>query len=144
MRILKFDMRIKQFALKTFTTRGQSLTPFELKDNLPFECKRVYWVTKPTENTATGQHCHFGEEEVFVIVVGSATAIIDQGNGKEKIALVTGDAIYVPHHIWHGFEDLSVDVVLLAFSSTNYSADRSDYCEDYEEYISKFRPSLVE
>lgn len=132
-------MHIKFWPLKTWTTRGQSLTPFEFKDNLPFECKRAYWVTRPVENTATGQHCHFVEEEVFVIAAGTATAIIDQGNGKEKIELKTGDALYVPHHVWHGFEDLSVDVVLLAFSSTNYSADRSDYCEDYEKFCAEFR-----
>ena len=62
-------------------------------------------------------------------------AVIDKGNGKEDILLKgPGDAIYVGNCVWHGFKDFSPDAVLVALSSTNYSPDRSDYIEDYEEY----------
>jgi len=45
-----------------------------------------------------------------------------------------GDVLIVGNHVWHGFKDMSEDAILLAVSSTNYSPDRSDYCEEYSEY----------
>lgn len=132
----------KIWPLKIWTNKGYSLTPFELKDNVPFETKRVYWVAHG-EGSSTGQHCHFEEEEVFVCVAGNMTAVIDRGNGKEEFEFKEGDALYAPNHVWHGFENLSADAVLLAFSSTNYRADRSDYCEDYETYVREHRSKIA-
>lgn len=131
-------MLFKLWPLKIFTNKIYHLTPFELKDQVPFEVKRVYWVTQ-SAGIPTGQHCHMEEQEVFVCVAGTMTAVIDKGQGKELFEMKEGDAAYVPNFVWHGFENFSADAVLLAFSSTNYSADRSDYCEDYEEYLTNYR-----
>ena len=66
---------------------------------------------------------------------GNCTAVIDQGAGLEEIEMTgPADAIYVGNHVWHAFKNFSEDAILLALSSTNYQEDRSDYCEDYEEY----------
>ena len=43
-------------------------------------------------------------------------------------------AIYLSSYVWHHFKNFSKDAILLALSSTNYSPDRSDYIEDYDEY----------
>ena len=75
------------------------------------------------------------EQELFIQERGTSTIIIDQGNGKEEIVLPTGEAIYVPAFVWHGFKSPSGDCMILALSSTNYVADRSDYIENYEEYL---------
>ena len=88
------------------------------------------------EGTQTGEHCHFVEEELFIVAKGSVTAIIDKGQGKEDIRLSgPSEAIYVPNYVWHGFKDASPDFVLIALSSTNYNPDRSDYQENYDEYL---------
>lgn len=132
----------KLWSLKNFTNKGYSLTPFELGEHVPFEVKRVYWVTNG-EGMSTGQHCHFEEQEVFVCVKGAMTAVVDKGQGKEMIEFKEGDAVYMPNFVWHGFENMSSDAVLLAFSSTNYRADRSDYCEDYDVYVADYRDKIV-
>lgn len=132
----------KLWPLKIFTNKIYHLTPFELKDQVPFETKRVYWVTQGA-GLSTGQHCHFEEEEVFVCIAGTMTAVIDKGQGKEEFTFKEGDALYAPNHVWHGFENLSADAVLLAFSSTNYRTDRSDYCEDYDLYVAEYRSKIV-
>lgn len=134
-------MSLKLWSLKIFTNKVYHLTPFELKDQVPFEVKRVYWVTQ-SAGIPTGQHCHFEEQEVFVCAAGTMTAVVDSGYGKEFFEMKEGDALYVPNFVWHGFENFSVDAVMLAFSSTNYSADRSDYCEDYEEYVREYRNKI--
>lgn len=125
----------KQFKLRTFPSRGYNLTPVEFKDAVPFEVKRVYYFQDAGDGVQTGEHIHKIEEEVFIQIRGSSTAIIDRGQGKEEIAMRgPEDAIYVPNFVWHGFKNMSPDSVILALSSTNYNPTREDYVEDYEEF----------
>ena len=125
--------KFKQFELKKIDTPKFIMSPVELKEYIDFDVKRIYFITDIKE--ATGAHCHKVEEEFFVLQKGSCTAVIDEGNGLEEI-IMTGptSALYIPAFVWHHFKDFSADAVLLALSSTNYSADRSDYVEDYEEF----------
>ena len=125
----------KKIDLKTFGSKGYKLTPIELKDSVPFEVKRVYYITDFDSGSGTGQHCHKIEEEIFVQVKGSSAAVIDRGMGLEEIKMsAPSEAIYVPNFIWHGFKDASADCVILALSSTNYTPSREDYIEDHEEF----------
>jgi len=127
------DLVFKKHDLKKIQTPNFIMSPLELKDYIDFEVKRVYFISE-TEG-ATSQHCHLEEKEFFIMVKGSAVAIIDQGSGIEEIAMVGPTAaLYVGNYVWHGFKDFSQDAILLALSSTNYQADRSDYIEDYEKY----------
>lgn len=126
-------LEFRQVQLKV-TDLERGLYSFaELKDYIDWEVKRVYFVQRIQES---GQHCHFIENEMFIMARGNCTAVIDCGNGKEGIKFrAPGDAIVCNHHVWHGFKDFSDDALLLALSSTNYNPDRSDYCEDYEKYL---------
>lgn len=125
----------KKFTLKTFQSAGYRLTPVEFKDVVPFEPKRVYYITHFEAAVHTGEHIHKVEEEVFIQVQGTSTAIIDRGNGKEDMPLVASDALYIPNFVWHGFKDPSFDCVILAITSTNYNPSREDYVEDYQEFL---------
>jgi hypothetical protein len=123
----------KQFEIKKIQAPNFVMSPIEFKDYFDFEAKRVYFITKPTGDT--GQHCHLKEQELFVMMVGSCTAIIDRGNGKEDIKMESPtSALYIGNYVWHGFKDLSEDAVLMAITSTNYNPNREDYIEDYEKY----------
>jgi len=128
----KFTLKFEKKDLHVVDLERGLYSFCELKDYVDWEVKRVYFIQRTKE---TGQHCHFKENELFIMVKGSCTAIIDSGEGKKDVVMNgPGDAIYIGNHVWHGFKDFSEDAVLLALSSTNYSPDRSDYCEDYEEY----------
>jgi len=128
------DLIFKKLQLKVLEKEGRTYSFAELQDFIDFDVKRLYFI-QGHEMQPTGQHCHKIEKELFVMVKGTATAIIDQGQGKEEIPLrEPGDAIYVGNYVWHGYKDFSPDSVLLAISSTNYSPDRTDYIEDYDEY----------
>ena len=127
--------KFRKFEFKTFNDRGYKLTPVELKDAVPFEVKRVYFVREFEKEAQTGEHIHKIEEEVFLQVKGRSIAVIDRGAGKEEMEMsAPGDAIYVPAFVWHGFKNASPDCVIAAFSSTNYNPTRADYVEDYEEF----------
>ena len=128
----------KQFELFTLNNIDASnftMTPLELYEYIDFDVKRIYFITNPKTGHSS-EHCHFAEKELFVILQGSATAVIDRGNGKEEIPFEgPKNAMYVPNYVWHGFKNLSHDAVILAASSTNYKTDRSDYLEDYDAYL---------
>lgn len=124
----------KKFTLKNIPTDRFLMTPMELYEYIDFDVKRIYFITQTKKET--GEHCHREEKELFVMIQGSCIAIIDKGNGKEDILFeAPKEALYVPQFVWHGFTDFSEDAILLALSSTNYKADRSDYIEDYDEYL---------
>lgn len=126
-------LEFKQFQIKKIQAPHFVMSPVELNEYIDFEVKRIYFITKPTGDT--GQHCHLKEKELFIVQSGSCTAIIDRGQGLEEILLnAPTDAIYIGNYIWHGFKNLSDDLVLLAVSSTNYNPNREDYIEDYAKY----------
>ncbi|OGY85450.1 MAG: hypothetical protein A2233_02535 [Candidatus Kerfeldbacteria bacterium RIFOXYA2_FULL_38_24] len=129
------SLQFKKFEIPSVTLSNKYvMSPLELKDYIPFVVKRVYFISEITGNT--GAHCHFKEEEFFVLQKGTATAVIDRGKGLEEIFMQgPGSAVYVGNYVWHQFKDFSRDAILLALSSTNYQADRSDYCEDYKKYL---------
>lgn len=127
------NKEFKTFELQKIDTPRFIMSPVELKDYIDFEVKRIYFITDI--KAPTGAHCHKQEEELFVLVKGACTAVIDKGNGLEEIKMTAPtSAMYVPNYVWHHFKDFSPDAVLLALSSTNYNPDRSDYIEDYEEF----------
>lgn len=125
--------KFKLLTLNTKITDKLTISIAELKDYIPFAVKRIYFLRDIKQ--ATGAHCHMIEEEFFIMVQGVVTAVIDQGSGLEDVALHQGQGIYVGNYIWHGFKDPSRDAIILALSSTNYTADRSDYLENYDEYL---------
>ncbi len=112
-----------------------TMSPVELKDYIDFEVKRIYFITDI--KAPTGAHCHKEEKEFFILQRGSCIAVVDRRNGLEEIPMQgPTDALYIANYVWHHFKDFSDDAVLLALSSTNYNPDRSDYIEDYDEYLS--------
>src|SRR4051794_39087854 len=118
----KFEL----FTLNNLDTSRFTLTPLELKDYLDFEVKRMYFIVK-TKTGETDAHCHYVEKELFVMIQGSCTAVIDQGKGLEELEFKGPEqALYSANYVWHGFKNFSHDAILLALSSTNYNPDRSD------------------
>lgn len=126
----------KKLQLKVIKNERATYSFAELKDYIDFEPGKIYFIQDCKQ--ATGQHCHKTEKELFVMAKGSATAIIDYGNGKEEIPMIgPGDAIYAGAYVWHGFKNFSPDALMLFVSSAHDPEDRGDYIEDYEEYQSE-------
>ena len=128
--------RYRLFELKNIPTSNFLMTPLELKDYLDFEVKRVYFISHPQGEKHTGSHCHTDTEtELFIVIQGSVTIVLDDGHGLEEIKLEgPKHAIYVPRMVWHHFKNLSDDAIILALTSTNYDSERKGYCEDYQQF----------
>ena len=128
------DRRYRVFALNNILSPNFLMTPLELKEYIDFDVKRVYWISNPVGDTGNHAHRQY-EDELFIQIQGSSTISVDDGHGMEDVVL-TGpkSAIYVPHLVWHGFNHLSPDSIILALTSTNYDSARADYIENYEEF----------
>lgn len=127
------NLEFKHLKVKNIQAPNFLMTPLEMKDFIDFDVKRLYFLSKPTG--PSGQHCHLKEKELFVVLQGSCTMVIDKGNGKEELELHgPEDAVYVGNYVWHGFTEFSNDAIVLAVSSTNYNPNREDYIEDYAKY----------
>jgi UDP-2-acetamido-3-amino-2,3-dideoxy-glucuronate N-acetyltransferase len=111
-----------------------SLSAIELQDLVPFDVKRVYWAYNNLSDR--GAHCHKTEKEFFVLVNGSMKMRIHDGKNETIIDMKPHiQGYYVANKIWHEFIDFSEDSVLLCLSSTNYIPDRSDYIEEFNEFL---------
>lgn len=122
----------QKFTLKDNIVANFTLTAVEIRDHIQFVVKRVYFIQDFKGDTSA--HCHYIEDEMFVIVKGSVTAVLDYGNGIEDVLLKGSEAFFAGHYVWHGFKNASSDCVILALSSTNYNPDRTDYLDNYEQY----------
>ncbi|MEY8241334.1 MAG: FdtA/QdtA family cupin domain-containing protein [Cycloclasticus sp.] len=110
------------------------LTVYEQNKNIPFEIKRIYYLTKTQKNVARGFHAHKELEQVAVCVSGSCTMILD--NGLEKAELLLDSpvkAVRLEPMVWHEMHDFSENCVLLVLASDYYA--ESDYIRDYQEFV---------
>ncbi len=125
-------MPIQTFNLPKHTDDRFTLIPLELKELIDFEVKRVYAIVDGQK--PSGSHCHKVEKECFICFRGGVTAEVDEGVGLQNIKLSQGQGLVVPPYVWHHFKDFLPGSVIVALSSTNYSSDRSDYINDYENF----------
>ena len=116
-----------------------SMNPAELHKFIPeneeFTIKRVYWIANPINEKKSGLHAHTDEDEIFIVIKGKALIVLDDNaEGPSKIQLNENNIVWVPRYVWHGFEELSDDCIILALTNTNYDPERKGYIQDYKTF----------
>ncbi|MBL7227180.1 MAG: WxcM-like domain-containing protein [Pseudomonas sp.] len=112
--------------------RGQ-LVALEYENDIPFEIKRVYYLTGTKQGVPRGFHAHKELLQVAVCVSGRCLMKLDDGVSKEEVWLDAPDkAIIIDRMIWHEMHDFSPDCVLLVLASDIY--DESDYLREYSVF----------
>lgn len=113
--------------------RGQ-LVVLEAMKNIPFEIKRVYYLTGTKPEVPRGFHAHKELEQIAVCVSGKCLMIMDDGVNKEEVWLdAPNKAIFIGKMVWHEMHHFSPDCVLLVIASDHY--DESDYIRVYSDFI---------
>lgn len=116
-----------------------TLNPVNLKDHFPdldtFDLKRFYYVDNIKGDKNTGQHAHNDEDGIFIILQGDAVMILDDdGKHKEEVKVRSGNFVWIPRYVWHGFKQMSDDFIVLILSNKNCNVKRIGYIEDYSEF----------
>lgn len=114
--------------------RGQ-LIALENNKNIPFEIKRVYYLTQTQEGVARGFHAHKELMQVAVCISGRCLMKLDDGIVQEEVWLDSpAKAILIRKMIWHEMHYFSSDCVLLVMADEFY--DEQDYIRSYSEFKS--------
>ncbi len=110
------------------------LVAAESHRNIPFEIKRVYYLTEVTSDAPRGFHAHRNLTQVAVCLKGSCKFIID--NGKERKEVLVNDptrGLLIGSMVWREMHEFTADCVLMVIASELY--DESDYIRDYNQFI---------
>lgn len=121
------------FDLNSYGDERGVLVPLEAMRQIPFEIKRVYYLTNLKTDYPRGYHAHRETQQFAICLSGSCRFLMD--NGKEKADYLLSSStvgIVINPLVWHEMHDFSKDCVLLVLASHYY--DEKDYIREYEEF----------
>lgn len=101
---------------------------------IPFEVKRVYWISNVPNQTIRGTHAHRFCEEIVCVLKGEVDVKLIESNGQiTLIKLQQNEKLYIPVEVWK--EIIFYEkAILIVYASTEY--DASDYVYE-DEFFSK-------
>lgn len=123
---------------KDISDKYGHLTPIEEKIDIPFDIKRVYYITKVDGEITRGFHSHRKLHQVLICLNGSVK--IKLKNSKEEDIIELKDpsiGLYIGTYIWREMFDFSEGSVLLVLASEYY--DESDYIRNYDFYLEEVK-----
>lgn len=127
--------------IKTIPTVSEGeLSFFESIRDIPFDIKRIYYISKVSEGLRRGFHAHKNLKQILFCPYGRIQLILDNGKEREEIELSDPSiGIVIEKPVWREMLWLQKNSVLCVAASEYYDAD--DYIrsyDDYKEYIRKF------
>jgi len=115
--------------------RGQ-LVALEAMREIPFDVKRVYYMSRMVSGTPRGFHAHRDLNQVAICLAGSCTFIVDNGRQRTSFELTQPDTgLLIGNYIWREMHNFSNDCVLMVLASNYYS--ENDYIRDYDQFIAE-------
>jgi len=111
-----------------------NLTPIEEMVDIPFDIKRIYYITKVPRDISRGFHAHRKIHQVLICINGSVK--IKVKNPKEETEFILNNSsigLYIGPYIWREMYDFSENAVLLVLASDYY--DEDDYIRNINLYM---------
>lgn len=125
---------VKIIQLPKFTDPRGNLSFVEQLNHIPFEIKRTYWIYDVPGGEARGGHAFCQNQEFVIALSGAFDVVVDDGQQKKTFTLNRSYyGLYIPAGLWREINSFSTNSLALEFGSIHY--DRSDYIEDYGEFI---------
>ena len=120
--------------LKTIpTVNAGELSFFEGLHDLPFDIKRIYYITKVPEGTRRGYHAHKKLKQMLFCPYGRIQLVLENRHGREEIELSDPSiGVIIEEPTWREMLWMQKDSVLCVAASDYFS--ENDYIRDYEEF----------
>lgn len=119
--------------LLNFTPIGDGrgdLIVLEAMKNIPFEIKRVYYLTNLNSKYPRGFHAHKKLEQVLICLQGTCRIVLDDGVECREFKLTSANqGLLLDKFFWREMHDFSDDCILMVLASDYYN--ESDYIRDY-------------
>ncbi len=110
------------------------LTPIESKIDIPFEIKRVYYITGVEDGVTRGHHSHRKLHQVLICLNGSIKIKIKNPNEEEVVELNDPSVgLYIGPYVWREMFNFTEGSVLLILASEYYN--ENDYIRNYDFYL---------
>lgn len=110
------------------------LTPIESRIDIPFEIKRVYYITGVQQKVTRGFHSHRKLHQVLICLNGSVKIRTKNPNEEEIFELNSPSVgLFIAPYVWREMFDFTEGSVLLVLASEYY--DEDDYIRNYDFYL---------
>lgn len=120
------------------TLNAGELSFVEGDRDLPFEIRRLYYISKVPEGTRRGYHAHRSLRQMLFCPYGKIQLILDDGYNREEITLDDPSiGILIEKPVWREMLWLEKNSVLCVAASEYYSPD--DYIRNYQEFLDYVR-----
>jgi len=102
--------------------------------NLPFQMKRLYWISNTPEGVIRGLHAHKKLFQFFTVIRGQVEIEISDGKTSEIFILQNDNTISILEPgFWRELRNFSFDCILLVGASEDYSEE--DYIRNWDEFL---------
>ena len=120
--------------IKTIPTVGAGeLSFFEAIHDVPFEFKRMYYISKVPEGKRRGFHAHKNLKQLLFCPYGRIQLILENEYGREEIELSDPSiGVVIEKPTWREMLWLQKNSVLCVAASDFYEVE--DYIRDYQEF----------
>ena len=124
----------KVIHIKTIpTVNAGELSFFEGTHEVPFDIKRIYYISKVPEGVRRGFHAHKELKQLLFCPYGRIQLVLENHNGREEIELSDPSiGVIIDQCTWREMLWLQKDSVLCVAASDFYKAE--DYIRNYEEF----------
>lgn len=124
----------KVLHIKTIpTVDAGELSFFESDHEVPFDIKRIYYISKVPEGVRRGFHAHKKLKQLLFCPYGRIQLILENEHGREEIELSDPSiAVLIDQPTWREMLWLQKDSVLCVAASDYY--DEDDYIRDYGDF----------
>jgi len=101
---------------------------------LPFVPQRIYWIQDFTPEAVRGNHSHKKLNQVFIMLAGSMSLVVHEGNKSCEYELTKHSIpLVIPPGTWRIMSKASSDALLLVVADRPY--EQEDYIRDWNEYL---------
>ena len=115
------------------------LTAIEGGRDIPFEVRRIYYITGVPGDVTRGFHSHRQLEQVLLCLNGSVKIRVKTPAEEEIVPLSENSTgLYIGHMVWREMFDFSPGAVLMVLASEHYT--EADYIRDYDRYLEEAVP----
>lgn len=127
----------KIIVFPSFDTKGGLLTMIQRgasPNEIRFEIQRVLVTKCGACSEERGAHTHHKSRQVFFVLSGECTILLDDGKTKSSVTLKNpNEGLLMEPYLWHVMKDFKENTVTLALFSTRY--DEADYIRSYDEFL---------
>ena len=112
------------------------LISIESERNLPFACKRVFYIYAVKDDAKRGLHANRNSRFAFVCLNGRVRVSSHDGkNAYDHLLDNPSKMLVMDNMVWKEMYDFSDDAVLMVLSDCLY--DASEYIYDFDEFLSE-------